>query len=202
MIIEFIEETHTYLINGVLVPSVTTIIKKIMPDKYDGISPRILEKKARYGVKGHKIIETIGTNMMNENEALNYLMDLYDEKDINQDLSISIREYIRLCKKHDIEVIENEKVVNYGYEFVGTLDMIANVNNIRSLIDIKFTSELDKEYLSWQLGMYEMASGEKFKEHYCLWLPKGTIGKLVKINIKTPEEITAKINELKNEDLL
>lgn len=202
MDIEFIEKTHTYLIDGVLVPSVTTIIKEILPDKYKGISTRTLEKKAQFGTKGHSIIETIGEAMMENYEAVDYINNLYNSQEINQDMYISLREYLRLCRKHNIEVVENEKIVNYGYEFVGTLDMIANVNGIRSLIDIKFTAELDKEYLAWQLGMYEMGSGEEFQKHYCLWLPKGKVGKLAEIEIKTPEEILDKLEELKHENLL
>lgn len=200
--IEFIPETHQYLIDGVLVPSVTTIIKLIFPDKYKGISTSILQKKAQYGTKGHEVIENIGMNLMNDYEALEYINDLYKDKEINQAMQISLREYVRLCRKHNIEIIANEEIVNYGYEFVGTLDMIAWVNDKRSLIDIKFTAELDKEYLSWQLGMYEMAYGEEFDEHYCLWLPKGKVGKLEPVNIKTKEEIKSKLEELRNENLL
>lgn len=200
--IEFIPDTHQYLIDGMLVPSVTTIIKLIFPDKYKGISSSILQKKAKYGTKGHEVIEMIGVNLMNDNEALEYINDLYQNKEINQELQISLREYLRLCRKHNIEVIDNEKIVNYGYEFVGTLDMIAFVNDRKSLIDIKFTSELDKEYLSWQLGMYKMADGEEFDDYYCLWLPKGKVGKLEAIEIKNEEEIKRKLEELKNEDLL
>lgn len=197
--IEFIPDSHEYLVNGVLVPSVTTIIKKIFPDKYKGISTSILNKKAQYGTKGHELIEIIGKNLMNEYEALEYINNLYQNKEINQSLQIGLREFIRLSKKYKLEVLENELMVNYGYEFVGTLDMIANVNGDKSLIDIKFTSELDNEYLSWQLGMYKMAYGEDFKGYYCLWLPKGNVGKLVPIEIKAEEEILKKLEELKNE---
>ena len=201
-IIEFEPETHEYLVNGVLVPSVTTIIKKIMPDKYKGISTRILQNKAQFGSLGHSIIEYIGINMMDDVEAREYINELYKDKKINQDLHICLREYIRLCQKHNIEVLENEKVVSYNYDFVGTLDMIADVNGNRSLIDIKFTSELDQEYLSWQIGMYSMASDEEFDKYYCLWLPKGNVGKLVEIEIKTEEEIKNKLEELRNENIL
>jgi len=200
--IEFIPDTHQYLVDGVLVPSVTTIIKKILPDKYKGISTSILQKKAEYGTKGHSIIETIGSNLMNDVEALEYIKELYQAKYINQDMFISLREFIRLARKNNMDIIENESMVAYGHEFVGTLDMIADVKGKRSLIDIKFTQELDKEYLSWQLGMYSMASSEKFKEYYCLWLPKGKMGKLEPIEIKTEEEIKRKLEELKDENLL
>ena len=194
--IEFIEDTHTYLVDGIITPSVTTIIKKLFPDKYKGISAKILQKKAEFGIKGHSIIEFIGKSKLSENEAYNEILERYINHVINQDLFISLREYLRLCKKHKIEVIDNEVIVNYGYKYAGTLDMIAKVNNKKCLIDIKFTAELDEEYLSWQLGMYKLAYGEEFEEYYCLWLPKGKVGKLVPIKIKTKEEIIQMLKEV------
>lgn len=198
--IEFIEETHTYLVDGIIVPSVTTIIKNIFPDKYKGINTKILQKKAEFGTKGHSIIEMLGKTKTTENEAYDEILRQYNSHEINQDMFISLREYIRLCKKYQIEVLENEVMVNYEYEYAGTLDMIANVNNKKSLIDIKFTAELDEEYLSWQLGMYKLAYGEEFEEYYCLWLPKAKVGKLAPIKIKTKEEILEMLKELLNND--
>lgn len=199
MDIEFIEETHTYLINGIIVPSVTTLIKKIFPDKYKGISEKVLERKAKYGTLGHKVIEDIGVSMMSLDEAMQYIKKLYEIGEINQDMFISLREYVRLCKRNELEPIQNEVIVNYGYEFVGTLDMIANIKGKRCLIDIKFTAELDYEYLAWQLGMYKLAYGEDFDNYYCLWLPKGKIGKLAEIKIKEKDEILNKLEEIKDE---
>ena len=198
--IEFFEDTHTYLVDGVITPSVTTIIKKLFPDKYKGISDAVLKRKAEFGIKGHSIIEMIGKNNMNENEALDKISELYQTKEINQDMFISLREYIRLCKKHNIEVLENEVMVAYENKYAGTLDMIANVNGKYSLIDIKFTAELDQEYLSWQLGMYRLANVNDFDEYYCLWLPKGKVGKLAPVEIKTENEILDMLEKVGKEN--
>ena len=74
--------------------------------------------------------------------------------------------------------------------------MIAIVNDEECLIDIKTTAELDKEYLSWQLSMYELAIGKKFKKLYCLWLPKGGLGKLIEIERIEKEEIEKILGEM------
>ena len=42
--IEFIEESHTYLIDGVITPSVSEILNFIFPDKYSNIPKQILYK--------------------------------------------------------------------------------------------------------------------------------------------------------------
>ena len=198
--IEFFEDTHTYLVDGIITPSVTTIIKQIFPDKYKGISDAVLKRKAEFGTKGHSIIEMIGKNKMNKQEALNKISELYQMKEINQDMFISLREYVRLCEKYDIDVLANEVIVAYGNKYAGTLDMIANVKGKKSLIDIKFTAELDEEYLSWQEGMYDLASPETFEEYYCLWLPKGKVGKLAPIKTKTKEEILNMLEKVGNDD--
>ena len=145
--LEFLESEHIYLKNGILVPSVTQILQLIFPNKYKNVDKIILNKKASFGTEGHSIIEKLDVSDINI--AKNQILDIK-----NKDLEVCIREYLRLVKKYKIEPLEHEKMVSYRYLFCGTLDLIANIEGIRTLCDIKFTAELDKEYLSWQLGMY------------------------------------------------
>lgn len=187
--IEFLEEPHIYLKNGILVKSVTQILQLIFPDKYDGINKAILNKKAEFGTAGHSIIEHLDVTDLER--ARQEVLKIQ-----NKDLEICIREYLRLVKQHNIVPLEHEKKVSYEYKFCGTLDMIAEVDEEYSLIDVKFTAELDKEYLAWQLGMYKLARGEEFDNYYCLWLPKKSLGQLVQIKPKTKEEILKKLEEL------
>lgn len=187
--IEFIEQNHLYLVDGILVKSVTQILQLIFPDKYKGINQNILNNKAKFGTTGHSIIEHLDINNKEEIEkTLNNIE--------NKDLQICIKEYLRLAKLYNLNPLIHEQKVCYKHLFAGTLDMIAKVNNIESLIDIKFTSELDEEYLSWQLGMYSLALNKKFKKYYCLWLPKRNLGELREIKPKTKKEIIKKLEEL------
>lgn len=188
--IEFLEEPHLYLKDGILVKSVTQILQLIFPDKYKGIDKRTLDKKAQFGTKGHSIIEHL--DVSNLEKAKNQVLDIE-----NKDLQICIREYLRLVEKYKIKPLEHEKIVSYEYLYCGTLDLIAQVDGIVSLCDIKFTAELDKEYLSWQLGMYALALGKEFEKYYCVWLPKKNLGQLVEIIPKTKKEILDKLRELK-----
>ena len=57
--IEFIEEGHIYLKDGIIVPSVSEILHHIFPDKYKGIPNWVMEKKAEYGTKVHYAIECL-----------------------------------------------------------------------------------------------------------------------------------------------
>ena len=188
--IEFLKEQHLYLKDGILVKSVTQILQLIFPDKYKGIDRKILSKKAEFGTNGHAIIEHLKVdNLENAKKEVSQIQNI--------DLQICIREYLRLVEKYNIEPLIHEKIVSYKYSYCGTLDLIANVKGIRSLCDIKFTSELDTEYLSWQLGMYALALGETFDSYYCVWLPKKELGQLVEIVPKTKEEILNKLEELR-----
>lgn len=190
-LLEFNEATHTYSIDGVVLPSVTQIISEIMPNKYANVNERVLSEKAKFGTTGHKIIEY--TDVSDLETAKNYARGIK-----NKSLEICIREYLRLVSKYNINPHLHEMRVHYGYIYAGTLDMIASVNKEFSLIDIKFTSALDKEYLAWQLGMYSLALKKylQFDKYYCLWLPKGDLGQLVEIQPKTTDEIISKLSEL------
>lgn len=179
--IEFIEDGHIYLKDGIIVPSVSEILKFIFPDKYSGIPNWVLEKKAEYGTKVHYAIECLeqGQKMPE--------LNLYQE--------LSLREYEKLKKKYKIKVIEQETMVCYEYQYAGRLDMVAFVDGKACLVDIKTTAYLDKESLSWQLSLYEFAYGKKFSALYCLWLPKNGLGQFVKIERKTKKEILKKLEE-------
>jgi hypothetical protein len=173
--IEFICEQHIYLKDGIILPSVSQILHFIFPDKYKNIDKAILNKKAEYGTVIHKAIECLENG--EEMPKLTYIQ----EESINQ--------YLKLKKKYNIAVLEQEQIVSYEYDYCGRFDMIANIDNYYSLADIKTTAELDKEYLSWQLSFYELASKKTFGKFYVIWLPKKELGQVVEIERKSKKEL-------------
>lgn len=169
--IEFVESTHTYLLDGVILPSVSTILKAtVFKDKYKEVPPLVLERAAQFGKNVHKAIETNFDIFLTEQE------------------SVVFNRYKRLIKKHDITPMEHEQIV-YTKDYAGTLDMIGKVGNDLCLLDIKTTYHLDREYLSWQLSMYEYAYGKQFDKLYAIWLPKRKGAELVEIERKSEEDI-------------
>lgn len=184
--IEFIEEGHIYLKDGVIISSVSEILHFIFPNKYVGIDKEILDKKAEYGSKIHEAIECI-----EQGKTL-------PELDSIQEFSIS--QYKRLKDKYKIEVIDQEQMINFKDAYCGRFDMIANVNGDYSLCDIKTTATLDKEYLSWQLSFYELAfismyGTSNFDKLYAIWLPKKGYGEVVEIERKSKSELLEKLKE-------
>ena len=173
--VEYFDDVHKYLVNGVIVPSVTEILEKIFPNKYKNVPRETLMRKATYGTIIHNYIDQYEKGLITQ--ELNYIQEA------------SFRQYLKLKDKYYIEVLEQEKIVNYKDIYAGRFDMIANIGTDHCLCDIKTTASLDKEYLSWQLSLYEYAYGKEFDKLYAIWLPKKDLGKLVEIERKSKEEI-------------
>lgn len=177
--IEFIEDGHIYLKDGVIVPSVSEILHFIFPDKYKNVDKEILNKKAEYGSTVHLAIECL-----EEDSALPQL-------DKNQEFSIRQWQYLK--EKNNINVIIQEQMIHYLDEYAGRFDMVANIDGYLCLCDIKTTATLDKEYLSWQLSFYELANESmyqtRFDKLYAIWLPKRECGQLVEIERKSRAEL-------------
>ena len=183
--IDFIEEGHIYLKDGIITPSVSEILHFIFPNKYKSVPSNILIKKAEYGSKVHKAIEVL--------ENTGQIIEL----DVHQHLSLE--QYLKLKNKHNIEVLEQEQMISYNYDYCGRFDMIAQIGKDNCLCDIKTTSELDKEYLSWQLSFYELAYGKKIDKLYAIWLPKKELGQLIEIERKPKEDLLKKLEEFQND---
>ena len=61
--VEFIEDGHIYLLDGVIIPSVSEILHFIFPDKYSNVPNYILNAKADYGSMIHESIERLENNL-------------------------------------------------------------------------------------------------------------------------------------------
>lgn len=196
--IVFLEKPHIYLVNGVITPSVSEILHFIFPDKYKGIDKRILNKKAEYGTKIHESIEMYEANI--KTMAIEEAFDVtVQAMELNYIQEASLRQYIKLKKENNIKVLSQEIMIEYERKYAGRFDMVADINNMISLCDIKTTAELDEEYLSWQLSYYELAIGKTFDKLYAIWLPKKGLGVLKEIKRKSKKELIEKLNEFMEE---
>jgi hypothetical protein len=182
--LEYIDKEHLYLYDGIIIPSVSELLKKVFPNKYKDVPKNILNNKAEYGSKVHKIIELKEKGK----EYKNLIDSVIIEESINQ--------YNKIKRNNLIQVLKQEEMVCYKGLYAGRFDMIALVNGEYCLCDIKTTAVLDKEYLSWQLSLYELAYGVKFEKLYAIWLPKKGLGKLVEIERKSLKEMEKVIYEI------
>lgn len=136
--LEFIESSHTYLYRGVIIPSVTQLMKRSSEEHYRGISEQRLAIAANRGTRVHQAIydyETLGL-MTTDEEVKPYLT-----------------EYIIAKARHKFQPLAQEFMLTSGL-FAGTLDMLAEYKGMQVIIDLKATSVLNKSLAEIQLAGY------------------------------------------------
>ena len=179
--VEFIGDTHTYLVDGVIVPSITQILKVKFNKKYDGIPRETLQRASEKGTQMHEIIEKWCKNG--------------EESDL-----VELRNFKFLKRQYNFTVMKNEVPVILWYEGdiigAGRLDMVISMNGQVGLADLKRTSVLDKDYLGYQLNLYRIAYQQSYGTE--IEFLRGIhlredVRKFVKIPIN--EELTIKLIE-------
>lgn len=177
--VEYLDDIHTYLINGIIVPSVSELCRFATGKTYEGVPKNILNAKAEYGTKMHSMIERYenGEEVTSDNSYL----------------KASFNEYLEIRSEHLKEPV-CEKIVAYKDLYAGRIDILDGTN----LVDIKTTYKLEVDWLQWQLGYYKLAlqdMAHSIKRCYCLWLPKGHAGQWVNIIPKEPSELLRNYKE-------
>lgn len=177
--IVFDELDHTYTNGeGKQLSGVTALLKRqLFADKYDGISEKVLEQAAERGNLIHRQIE------------------MYETFGVDVDtLSDEARTYVMLKDANKFETIATELLVSDGENVASGIDVVWEKDGGVFLCDIKTTSKLDMEYLSWQLSIYKHLllfnnPDVEVRSLYACWLPKEQYGKpkLVPVDEK-PEE--------------
>lgn len=143
--LEYDDDSHTYLVDGIIVPSVTQLLNRKFGHKYDEVSSSVLAAAASRGTMIHKAIEDFCHGSVS---------DLGEVKDFEF-----------LMNYYKFDVMENELpiIVDVGGEtFAGRLDLILNIDGDLAVADIKTTSTLDKEYLGHQLNLYRLGAIQSY----------------------------------------
>ena len=157
--VRFNQEKHKYTLGEKNLNGITAIIERqLFPHKYANIPESVLEKAAERGHAIHGKIElsmTIG-GFDDDKDVMNFRSLIGDRKVITTEYLVSDNEYVA--------------------------SMIDGVFDDGSLYDIKTTSTLDMQYLSWQLSIYAYLfelqnEGQKAGKLYAIWLPKEQYGK-------------------------
>lgn len=154
--LEYYDDTHEYLVDGINVPSITQILKTKFGNKYSEVDENTLKIASIKGTNVHKAIE-IYEKTGEELELVTYdKFGIEDSNTLNE-----LYNYKFLKKKYKFEVLDNEVPVILFYNNVpiaaGRLDLVLKIIEEIKLGDIKRTSQLDKEYLGYQLNLYRIA---------------------------------------------
>ena len=147
--LEYIDESHTYLVDGVIVPSVTQLLAKKFGHKYDGINPEVLKRAAEKGTAVHNAIEEWCKHGTESD-----LPELYNFRFLQRQYNFEV-----LANEIPVILFDNESPIACG-----RLDLVLKMGDETGLADIKRTSALDKEYLGYQLNIYRLAYQQTYGE--------------------------------------
>lgn len=140
--LEYFDDEHQYVVDGICVPSITQILAVKFGHKYSGVSDKVLQNAAIRGTAVHKAIEDYCINGT--------------ESDLKE-----VKNFKFLQKHYGFEVLENEvPVILFDGDkpiAAGRLDLVLKIDDKIIGADIKRTSTLDKEYLAYQLNLYRIA---------------------------------------------
>ena len=139
----FEDMSHTYLLNGSEIPSVTTVMKPLSDFEYGGVDERTLEKAANRGTAVHNAIE-------------NWLKFGFD--DLDPEYHGYMDGFLNWWNLRKPKLIASEvrtyhRLLNYA----GTVDLVAEIDGEINLIDFKTTSRLIEKNCKVQLEAYSKA---------------------------------------------
>ena len=151
--VNFDAQTHTYTNeNGEVLISVTQLLKQagISPN-YDRVDEKILKAAAEKGTLIHKEIE-------------DYI------KNGEFGFTRETNNFIHYLKDHNIKVLASEKLV-HNDKVAGTIDLIVQYPDGHiAYVDLKTTSTIHTESVSWQLSIYKDLDLENDYENYADYL--------------------------------
>ena len=140
-ILEFIPETHQYIVDGIITPCVSNILAYKFND-YRNVPQDIIQRAGERGTDLHKAIEDF-------------------EKEGKQSDLKELKNYQFLKKQYGFENIENELPVIYEKDgrvlYTGTLDQIILLDGKLGINDFKRVSAPNKSKIAYQLNFYRLA---------------------------------------------
>lgn len=145
--LEYYDETHTYLYDGIILPSVTQILSFKYPNDYANVPKDILQRAGERGTAVHKSIEVFNRTG-------------YD------DGTQAVHDYRFLQNRYDFEVLDSElPLVLFDDEVpvaCGRLDMTLEIGNDVGIADIKTNATLNLEKVAYQLNLYRIGLKQSY----------------------------------------
>lgn len=139
----FEDERHIYKLNGVIIPSVTTLMKPLSEAIYGGIDEEVLRVAAEKGTAVHNAIE-------------NFIQ--FGIEDIDSKYEAYFQAFLKFWKDVRPRILKTEsKVYHKIYRYAGTTDFVADIGGKLTIIDWKTSSRIEKVLTGVQLEGYARA---------------------------------------------
>ena len=151
-VVTFVDSTHTYVVDGVEVPSITRLLDIKYGSSYDFVDPDLLKKASAYGTAVH-------------NELSNFIDGRMKDPSFSCETSYpEVYEYFDFVEPiYGVEPVMTEQVVIlYDKDNVpaacGRFDLLCKVKGKLTLADFKTTTSLNKQHIIGQLNLYLIAA--------------------------------------------
>ena len=146
--LEYMDDSHTYIFDGIMLPSITQIISD--KGKFEFVSEEVLEEAARKGTLMHKAIEDYEKYGV-ENE----LQELYNYKFLKRAVGFSVIE-----SEIPVVLFKNGSPVA-----AGRLDQLIELDGKLGINDLKRTNNFDTQYVACQTTLYAQAYEDTYGKH-------------------------------------
>lgn len=139
----FEETSHTYRLDGLIIPSVTTLMKPLSEAYYGGIDAKVLNRAADRGTSVHSAID---------------LYCRFGIIDIEPELEGYFEAFKAWFKDYDVKPYATEtRTYNKSLLYAGTVDMSCSERGVDTLADFKTTAGFSAMLCGVQLEAYDRA---------------------------------------------
>lgn len=157
----FEEISHTYRLNGLIIPSVTTLMKPLSEAYYGGIDAKVLGQAADRGSAVHSAID---------------LYSRYGIIDIDPELEGYFEAFRSWEKDYEVKPYATEtRTYNKSLMYAGTVDMSCSEKGVDTLTDFKTTASFSSMLCGVQLEAYDRAQeshGVRYQNRVIIQLRK------------------------------
>lgn len=139
----FNEFNHTYRLDELIIPSVTTLMKPLSDDFYRAVDPEVLEKAAKRGTAIHNAVENFAQ---------------FGIEDIPPAYGGYFQAFRTWWELRKPEVLATEcRVYHKILRYAGTADLICVIGGRVMLVDYKSSAQVNSKLCAVQLEGYDRA---------------------------------------------
>lgn len=141
--LSFDEKGHIYRLNGLTIPSVTTLMKPLSDDFYRTISADVLERAACRGTAIHNAIENFTEFGVRDisGQYAGYFQSFLDWWELRKPVPLAME----------------RKVYHKILRYAGTADLICVIGGRVTLVDYKSSAQVNEKLCAVQLEGYDRA---------------------------------------------
>lgn len=156
--LKFDAASHTYTVDGVVIPSVTQVLGIL--DDLSMIKPDVLRLAADRGTAVHRMVDMYNSNLLDIGSLDDQLLEYFTAyMDFLSDTGFKVEE-------------SEEQIYSDAYGYAGTRDIKGRLGVYRAVVDVK-TSVVLLDSVGPQLAAYQNAKQDNIQKRYALQLQPG-----------------------------